>query len=189
MMLDWGTTERELLADDEREACALVRREIGLDVLRQPQFWEHVVARYLGGRVTSHGALWDVDVTIWGSPCHAEVKFASAFFASYNPIRGKDWSRDVFRWALPRGNSGKIGADACILIGLDTDRIAYRWVVPITAIKQDCRAITIATPRARTIATMPHIAVKAYAIAPRSNSCHSQPPPCREGRRQRERKA
>ena len=149
MMREWGFNERELLAPSERVAVDILRASLQFDALAQPLFWETVVARNLGGGVTSHQATHDVEVVIWGRACHAEVKFSSAFTCNYRPIRGKDWTRPVFKWAKPRGGSGKASADAIILIGRDVDKLLYSWIVPRDAIGAKCASITVTTPSHR----------------------------------------
>ena len=137
-----------VLTHDERRALHVLDAA-GVDVMRQSSFWEAIVARLLGGELTSHKAFHDIDVSIWGRPCRIEVKFASAVFTHYRPIRGEDWSRHVFKWAKPRGNSGKRTVDAIVLLGNDAG-IVYTWVVPLHAIRPDCRSITVCAPRDRT---------------------------------------
>lgn len=153
MRRDWGMPESDLLTGPELEAVECLRDVTGFDTLAQPLFWECAVARRLGGIVTRHKALHDVEVTIWDRVCLGEVKYSTAFFSTYKPIRGKNWSRHTFKWALPRGNSGKAGVDAVVFIGRDVDGLLFCWVVPASEIAADCKSITVAAPSARTIGT------------------------------------
>lgn len=147
MKPDLSMPVRDVLTDDEHHAMHVLQAA-GFESARQSAFWEAVVARMLGGSLTEHKALHDVEVTIWGRLCRAEVKFSSATFTHYREIRGQDWSRHVFKWALPRGNSGKHSADVIVLLGHDAG-LVYTWVVPREAIHKECRSITICTPRDR----------------------------------------
>lgn len=148
MFKEWATTDDDLLTAEQAHAVDILRRG-GFDVMRQPLFWETVIAGQFGGATTPHKAGYDVIAEIWGRTCRAEIKFSIAFYCRYNSIRGKDWSRPVFKWALPRGRSGKNEADAVILIGRDVDSLTYGWAVPIDAIASDCASITITAPSAR----------------------------------------
>jgi hypothetical protein len=78
----------------------------------------------------------------------AEVKFSNAFETTVR-LKSSSYRRTVFKWAAPRGKSGKHTVDAIILIGLDVGRLAYSWVLPRDSIAPDCRSITIATPSQR----------------------------------------
>lgn len=150
----------DVLTDEERYALRVLD-VAGVEVARYSAFWEAVVARMLGGELTGHKALHDIDVTIWGRPCRIEVKFATAVFMHYRPIRGEDWSRHVFKWAKPRGNSGKRTVDAIVLLGYDAG-LVYTWVVPLTEIRQNCSSITVCTPHDRAVGS--HSAWDAYMV-------------------------
>lgn len=145
---EWGVTEHDILRAVELEATCRLRHDTGFDPLSQPLFWEHLVARQLGGDITAHKALHDVEVTIWDCICRAEVKYSTAFWMTYRPIRGKDWSRPSFKWALPRGNSGKAGVDAIVLVGREDDRWFF-WVVPASEVSASCASITASAPSVR----------------------------------------
>ena len=149
MERSWGLPASQLLVAGEAAAAATLRASLGIDLFSQPEFWERIVARQLGGEPTMRKALHDVDVEIWGRACRAEVKYSTAFRCSFKAIRGKDWSREVFKWALPRGNSGKAGVDACILVGRDVDDRLFAWVVPQEHIAERCASITMTAPSAR----------------------------------------
>ncbi len=153
MFEDWGMDERDILTADELRAVCYLRNTLDFDAMSQPIFWEKLVARYLGGNTTAHKVAHDVEADIWGRTCRAEVKYSRVYYAKYNGIRGKDWSRDVFKWALPRGNSGKTGVDVIFLIGRERDGKVYAWLVPIADVNVDCASITLTTPRARTVGT------------------------------------
>jgi hypothetical protein len=150
---EWGLPDSDLLSEMEMVSVMRLKHSLGLDVLSQPEFWERIVARQLGGEPTAHKALHDVDVPIWGRPCRAEVKYSRAFRSVYKPIRGTDWTRLVFKWALPRGQGGKEGVDACILVGRDVDGLLFCWVVPATTIASTCASITMTAPSNRKAGT------------------------------------
>lgn len=150
----------DVLTDEERYALRVLDVS-GVEVARYSAFWESIVARMLGGELTEHKALHDIDVTIWGRSCRIEVKFATAAFMHYRPIRGEDWSRHVFKWAKPRGNSGKRTVEAIVLLGYDAG-LVYTWVVPLTDIRPNCSSITVCTPRDRTVGS--HSAWDAYMV-------------------------
>lgn len=147
-MIEWAIPANGLLVGDERLAAHTLSAGFGFDVFSQPMFWECVVARQLGGIVTAHKELHDIEVNIWGRDCFAEVKFSRSYLGHFSRIRGKDWSRPVFKWAQPRGGSGKNTADAVILIGMDQEMI-FSWAVPIGAISPTCASITMTAPLSR----------------------------------------
>lgn len=148
-MRDWGMSLDNLVGEQIAQAVRHLRDLTGFSALEQPGFWENWVSTQLGGETTSHQAEYDVDVEIWGRDCRVEVKFSSAFWMSYAEIDGKDWSRFCFKWALPRGNSGKHSADCIVLVGLDVNKQIYFWVLPLLAVSENCSSITIATPEQR----------------------------------------
>lgn len=147
MIGDWGETG--ILSPKQSRVVADYIEAMGYDPLSAPIAWEAIVAQTLGGTTTDHKAAHDVDVVIWGRSCRAEVKFSAAYFGKFEPIRGVDWSRNVFKWSRPRGMSGKYGVDACILIGRDIDQQVYLWIVPVDAIAADCASITVTAPSSR----------------------------------------
>lgn len=147
-MKEFASIDQDIFSEEQIKASKTLL-EHGFDVMRQPMFWEVLVATVLGGKTTPHCEEFDVDVSIWGKRCRAEVKFSNVFYCKYSPIRGVDWSRNVFKWAKPRGCAGKDGADACILIGRDVDETNYVWVVPLIAIKRGRASITITAPSSR----------------------------------------
>jgi hypothetical protein len=104
----------------------------GFDALRNPEFWEAQIAMQLGGDPTAHKDADDIHVMIWGRMCRAEVKFSRAFHCNYRPIRGQDYSRFMFKWALS-DRQMRQPADAVILIGIDRDGTIYAWVLPSRA--------------------------------------------------------
>lgn len=147
-MIDYGVHVKDVVGSEIWRASQEFKL-IGHDPFRMPGFWEAWLATMLGGATTSAGAEHDVEVDIWGVRRNVECKFSNEFFMAYPPIRGKDWSRWVFKWAKPRGNAGKDSAHSVVLIGLTEADIVYSWCLPIDAISKTCRSITVASPRSR----------------------------------------
>jgi len=148
MTYNWPTPTIDLLLDDERKAVSVLKSEMDFDAFSQPLFWEKIVAQRLGGLATSHKALHDVEVEIWRKTCRAEVKFSRSFLCHFTRIRGKDWSRNIFKWAKPRGCSGKDTVDAVILLGIDSGMV-YCWIIPKSDIARNCSSITMTVPAER----------------------------------------
>lgn len=143
----FGTAARTLFVT-ESNAIDTIRCSLGMDLLKIPAMWEFWLARQLGGTITSHQAEWDVEVEIWGRQCHVEAKFSNAYFATFGLIRGRNYSRNVFKWGRPRGCSGKNGADCIVFMGLDVDGLLYVWVVPLQEVPM-VPSITISAPSGR----------------------------------------
>ena len=148
-MSSFGCSFRDLVGPEIDRHVDCVRRLTGFDVSRSPHFWETWIAFQLGGEQTEHKGEVDVDVVIWGRRCRAEVKFSRAFWSKYKGIRGKDWSRNSFKWSITIPQDAKRRADALILIGVDLDGVIYSWVVPFSKIKKGRRSLTITAPSSR----------------------------------------
>lgn len=137
-----GVPIADIFGAKTAEAMRQVRSATGYDVLRSPGFWEAWISTQFGGDQTPHKHPFDVLVNIWGKPCQAEVKFSRAFHAQYNEIKGKNWSRNMFKWALSALASTRGAPDGVVLIGVDVDDLVYAWVVPPSAIPAGKRALT-----------------------------------------------
>lgn len=137
---------RDILPNSVMMASRSLHLEISYDVFMSPNFWEHWIAVQLGGRVTPHKCNHDVDVSIWGKKCAAEIKFSNAYKSKYNPIRGKSWDRNVFKWAVSETQINNPTAHAFILVGLDADRSLHTWVVPNGTLS---KSNTICAPSSR----------------------------------------
>ena len=148
-MSSFGCSFRDLVGREIDQYVDHLRRLTGFDVSRSPHFWETWIALQIGGEQTEHKGEVDVEVVIWGRRYCAEVKFSRAFWSKYNGIRGKDWSRNVFKWSISIPQDVKRRADVLILIGVDTDGAIYSWVVPFNEIKKGRRSLTITAPSSR----------------------------------------
>lgn len=124
-----------------------LRKSIDHSIFEDPGFWESWVAIQLGGETTSHKSHFDVRVEIWRRICRCEVKFSNAFWASFAPIRGKDWSRYCFRWSITRAQLRRSLADAYVFIGLDVDKTIACWVIPSVFVS--ARNYTVCVPSQR----------------------------------------
>lgn len=138
----WGVPANQFMDAEEVRAAAILA-SAGFNPMEQPLFWEVMVARVLSGITTPRTHQCDVELIVDGRARYAEVKFSNAFSSSFDTGR-----RPVFKWALPRGNSGKHLADAIILIGWHEER-AFSWVMPRSAVHQSCKSITVTVPRSR----------------------------------------
>lgn len=147
-MIDYGVHVKDIVGAEMWRASREFKL-IGHDPFRMPGFWDAWLATMLGGATTPAGAEHDVEVEIWGRRLNVECKFSKEFFMAYPPIRGKDWSRWVFKWAKPRGNAGKDTAHAVVLIGLTEYDMVHSWCLPIHAISRACKSITVAASRSR----------------------------------------
>lgn len=147
-MIEWALPAVDLLSSDERAAVLTLNDGLGFNVFTQPLFWENIIARQFGGTVTHHRSLHDVEVNIWQKDCRLEVKFSRGYIGHFSKIREKDWSRPVFKWASPRGYSGKSSAHAIALIGMENEMI-FSWLIPTEKILPNCKSITMTTPSGR----------------------------------------
>jgi hypothetical protein len=141
------------------------------DPFDNPAMWESQIANQLGGTMTAKRCAWDVDVSIWGKDCRAEVKFSRAYPALFSEMRGHDCSRNVFKWAgLRRGR-----ADAFILIGLDVDDAVCSFLIPDASIIGPAKSLTITAPSsAKSEARMEWASVPFSAILPAfARACHN----------------
>lgn len=143
-----GTSLSDAFSKDFIEAGRTLEK-YQFSVFKNPEFWERYICTLLGGEHTPRRCEHDVDINIWGRPCTVEIKFSNEYFQKYTPIRGKDWSRYVFKWAKVIGNSGKKNIDVVVLIGLSKDNYIYCWALPRNEIKSR-ESITVASPDERT---------------------------------------
>lgn len=146
---DHFCTPAELFGDDLATAVKHLRNLSGFDPLHSPEFWERWVSTQLGGTKTPAGDPVDVEVEIGGSAYRGEVKYSQAFWANFKPIRGKLYSRHVWKWVLSPRQHRDRAAHVVILIGVDVDHNIYFYVVPNSALRKG-RTITITAASSRT---------------------------------------
>lgn len=144
-----GTEPAELFGAAMRSTIADLQEQSGFDAIRDPAFWESWLAVQFGAEQTAQKAGVDLRVTIAGRECTAEVKFSNAFFCRFTQIRGADWSRHMFKWALTRPQEHRREADAILLIGVDVDSKIYSWAVPYSHVPAGRLWISITAPSNR----------------------------------------
>lgn len=143
------TSPVELFGFEMTSLMLQLKSQSGFDALRDPSFWESWLTVQLGGVQTEHKGDVDVAVEIWGRRCTAEIKFSRAFYCQFTPIRGRDWSRNMFKWVITVPQEARRKADAVILVGVDLDDAIYTWVVPYSSIPAGRRAISATAPSSR----------------------------------------
>jgi len=131
------------LSADELAAIEAVRRAFSVDIRRTYQFWEAVVARIVGGKLTAHKCGWDVEIEVEPAPLRIEVKYSAAF-----QCRFRSGTRQVFKFADPLGRGGQKAVDALVLIGADHESDLHAWVLPPQALNL-ARSITLTSPKER----------------------------------------
>lgn len=138
----------DLIGKDILRARDQLKSLTGFDAAKSPAFWESWIATQLGGNVTPHKCAWDVAVQIWGKACHVEIKHSNAFWADQR-VKSTDQSGWKYKWALPRGLSGKDGVQCIVLVGLSDHDEVHTWVMPIEVFGRGCSAVTISSPASR----------------------------------------
>lgn len=123
-------------------------RATGFNPLHSPEFWESWITVQLGGIKTDQKHPYDIEVEIGGVLYRVEVKYSRAFWSNYSPMRGKDYSRNVWKWAISKKEHREISADVVVMIGVDSDLSIYSYVIPRHALKKG-RFITVTAASSR----------------------------------------
>lgn len=131
------------LSSEELTAVRLIRDQFQVDVTRTYQFWEAAVARITTGIQTTHGCPWDVELDHLGTPIRIEVKFSQEF-----PCRFRTGTRQVFKFAAPKGEGREKPSDVTVLLGIDAEDNVHAWAVPSGTLPQST-SITLTSPRTR----------------------------------------
>lgn len=132
------------LSGEELDARELLHVRFGADIARTYQFWEAAVARIVAGHVTSASCPWDVEIAYFTEQIRIEVKFSQEFTCQF-----RQGSRQVYKFALPKGGGKAKDAHVIVFVGLDAADAVDIWVAPAASIGQ-VSSITLTVPRTRT---------------------------------------
>jgi hypothetical protein len=130
-------------SDPEREALSVVTSSLGMDPTRSFQFWESMVARITGGRLTRANCPWDVEIPHGLRPIRVEVKYAQESW-----MRFATGPRPVLKFAAPKGASRQKAADVVVFVGIDGRQDVHTWVLPARVLRRST-SITLTSPRYR----------------------------------------
>lgn len=140
----WASVHVSTLLDaEELAAVELMSSRFGHDVVRTFGFWESMVTMITAGKATSHSCPWDVELPYGDRQIRIEVKYARQHLSKY-----RDASRNVFKFANPKGRGAQKAADVIVLIGIhDLDRFST-WAIPAAMVRK-CKSITLNLPHER----------------------------------------